>query len=146
PDLSRDFAVQGSGSVGVTGAMGAIDRLTHEILASLEQRPTLVVWLFDESGSLNDERAAISKRFHRIYEELGVIEASNNPAFRKQEDKPLLTAVAGFGAQPELLTKQPTDRIDEIQTAVKEVGARAEAVKQNAEGKFDEQEYKMYSL
>jgi hypothetical protein len=146
PDLSRDFPVQGAGSVGVTGAMGAIDRLTHEILASLEQRPTLVVWLFDESGSLKDERAAISKRFHRIYEELGVIEASNNPAFRKQEDKPLLTAVAGFGAEPELLTRQPTDRIEDIQAAVKEVGVRAEAVKRNADGKFDEQQYKMYSL
>src|SRR6185503_20457771 len=121
PDLSRDFAVQGAGSVGVTGAAGAIDRLTHEILASLEQRPTLVVWLFDESGSLRDERKAIVKRFRRIYDELGVIEASNNPAFANHRDKPLLTAVVGFGAEPRTLTTQPTDRLDEIVSAVEKI-------------------------
>ena len=51
PEFAESLSVQGAGSVGVTGAEGAIDRLTHEILATLEQRPTLVVWLFDQSGS-----------------------------------------------------------------------------------------------
>ena len=27
--------------------LGAVDRITHEILLSLDERPTLVVWLFD---------------------------------------------------------------------------------------------------
>ncbi len=118
PDLSQALPVQGAGSIGVTGSTGAIDRLTHEILASLEQRPTMVVWLFDQSGSLRDERAKIVKRFRRIYEELGVIEAADNPAFRKHEDKPLLTAVVGFGAEPVALTPKPTDRIEEIERAI----------------------------
>ncbi|MEM9656787.1 MAG: vWA domain-containing protein, partial [Planctomycetota bacterium] len=106
------------GSVGTTGASGAIDRLTHEILASLENRPTLVVWLFDQSGSLQAERDAILERFDRIYEELGVVEASQNPAFRKHEDKPLLTAVVGFGETPRMLTERPTDQLADIKAAV----------------------------
>jgi von Willebrand factor type A domain len=121
PENLTPFAVQGAGSVGTTGAEGAIDRLTHEILASLEQRPTMVVWLFDESGSLKAERAKVVKRFRRIYEELGVIEAADNPAFRKHKDKPLLTAVVGFGAGPRMYTPDPTDRIEDIEAAVKRV-------------------------
>jgi hypothetical protein len=118
PEFSTSIPAQGAGSVGATGAEGAIDRLTHEILASLEQRPTMVVWLFDQSGSLRDERTQVIKRFRRIYEELGVIDAADNPAFRRHQDKPLLTAVAAFGAEPTLLTSEPTDRIEEIEKAV----------------------------
>ncbi|QDT74984.1 vWA domain-containing protein [Lacipirellula limnantheis] len=122
PEFSTSMPVQGAGSVGSTGAEGAIDRLTHEILTSLEQRPTMVVWLFDQSGSLKEERAKVIKRFHRIYEELGVIDAADNPAFRLLQDKPLLTAVVGFGSQPTMLTPEPTDRIEEIEAAVASIG------------------------
>jgi hypothetical protein len=118
PELSQKLPVQGVGSVGTTGATGAIDRITREIVLSLEQGPTLVVWLFDQSGSLRDERAAILKRLGRVYEELGVIEAADNPAFRKHEDKPLLTSVLGFGAVTRSYTDQPTDRIDQIESAI----------------------------
>ena len=118
PEFSTSVPVQGAGSVGSTGAEGAIDRLTHEILTSLEQRPTMVVWLFDQSGSLREERTRVIKRFRRIYEELGVIDAADNPAFRRHQDKPLLTAVVGFGAEPTMLTAEPTDRIEKIEAAI----------------------------
>jgi hypothetical protein len=120
PEFSESMLVQGAGSVGTTGAEGAIDRLTHEILASLDQRPTLVVWLFDQSGSLKAERANVLKRFHKIYEELGVIEAADNPAFRRHKDKPLLTAVVGFEDVPHLLT-EPTDKFSDIEAGVKAI-------------------------
>jgi hypothetical protein len=120
PELSTSLSVQGVGSVGATGADGAIDRLTHEILVSLERRPTMVVWLFDQSGSLKEERAKVLKRFRKIYEELGVIEAADNPAFRRHKDKPLLTAVVGFGASPQLFAEL-TDRFEEIEAGIKAI-------------------------
>jgi len=113
-----DTVVRGSGSTGVTGTSGAIDRITHEILMSLEQRPTLVVWLFDRSGSLARQREAVLQRFDRIYEELGVVQASRNPAFAKHEDIPLLTSVAAFGHDLVVMTPRPTDQLSEIQAAV----------------------------
>jgi len=121
PEFSETLPVQGAGSVGTTGALGAIDRITHEIMTSVEMQPTLVVWLFDQSGSLRDERTKILRRFRSIYDQLGVIEASENPAFRKEMDKPLLTAVVGFGAVPHLLTDEPTDDINKILAAVQAI-------------------------
>lgn len=119
--FSKNLTVKGATGEGVTGAAGAIDRLTQEILRSLEERKTLVVWLFDRSPSLARERAAINERFDRIYDELGVIEASGNPAFAKHEDKPLLTSVMAFGESIDLLTKQPTDSLPEIKAAVEAI-------------------------
>jgi len=118
PIDGTDVVVRGSGNAGIAGTTGAIDRITHEIMLSLEQRPTLVVWLFDQSGSLSRQREAVRERFDRIYEELGVIEASTNPAFARHEDKPLLTSVVAFGKQTTFLNEKPTDQIDEIKRAV----------------------------
>lgn len=121
PKFTENVPVMGSAGVGAVGAGGAIDRLTQEILLKLEERPTLVVWLFDQSGSLTKQRADIAKRFGRIYDELGVIEASKNEAFAKHEDKPLLTSIVAFGQNVTFLTPKPTDDIEEIKAAVRAV-------------------------
>ncbi len=115
---SQNMAVKGAAGEGTTGASGAIDRITHEILLSLEERKTLVVWLFDGTASLAPQRKAIHDRFQRIYEELGIIEAAGNEAFEKYEDKPLLSSVIAFGTGTHLMTKKPTDSIAELQQAV----------------------------
>src|SRR5690606_24692988 len=94
------------------------DRLTQEFLLSLDERPTLIVWLFDQSGSLERQRAEIANRFGRIYDELGVIEAAGKSAFARHEDKPLLTSVVAFGQNVTFLTPKPTDDIAEIKEAV----------------------------
>ena len=120
PNVTENLLVKGAGSVGATGAEGAVDRITHEIILSLDQRPTLVVWLFDQSGSLKTQRDAIAQRFDRVYEELGVIAAAGNPAF-KHRDKPLLSAIASFGASVELITPKPTDDLKEIQSSVRSI-------------------------
>jgi hypothetical protein len=119
PNVSENLLVKGAGSVGALGADGAVDRLTHEILLSLEAGPTLVVWLFDESGSLQAQRESIAKRFEHVYDELGVIEASGNSAFKQHRDKPLLTAVASFGETVQLLTTKPIDDVAEIRASVR---------------------------
>src|SRR5206468_3714659 len=46
---AENLAVRGAAGEGATGAAGAIDRIAHEILLSLEERRTLIVWLFDQT-------------------------------------------------------------------------------------------------
>jgi hypothetical protein len=117
-NYNSNLAVKGAAGQGTTGAAGAIDRLTHEILLSLEERKTLVVWVFDQSPSMIRQRAEVHDRFDRVYRELGVIEAAENPAFKKHDDKPLLTSVVCFGEKVSLLTKKPTDNLAEIKEAI----------------------------
>jgi len=117
-NYNANYAVKGEAGVGETGAAGAIDRITHEILLSLEERKTHVAWFFDQSGSLLPQREAIHKRFDRIYEELGVIEASGSEAFAKHSDKPLLSSVIAFGKNITRRTSKPTDNVAELKAAV----------------------------
>lgn len=119
---NRDNAViKGVGLVGTTGSEGAMDRITNEILLSLDIRPTLVIWMFDQSGSLASQREDIAKRFDRVYEELGVIEAAGRPEFSQHQDKPLLTVVAAYGQRLNLLVEKPTDDVEEIKSAVRAI-------------------------
>ncbi|NIL97780.1 MAG: VWA domain-containing protein [Planctomycetales bacterium] len=113
-----NVVVQGAAGVGATGAAGAIDRITQAIIDSLEDRQTLVVWIFDKSVSLSAQREAIVNRLDRIYQELGVIEASGDSRFATHEDKPLLTAVMGFGENVTFELKKPTDQLSAIKEAV----------------------------
>ncbi len=117
-NYSANQVVRGAAGEGTTGAEGAIDRITHEILLSLEERKTLVVWLFDSTASLVPQRKSIHDRFDRIYKELGIIEASGNEKFTKHSDSPLLTSIISFGAGVELLTKEPTDNLAELKQAI----------------------------
>ena len=66
--------VRGATGVGTTGTDGAVDRVTYEILQSLEERPTLVVWVFDSSISMVKRRQEIRDRFDRIYQQLGIVQ------------------------------------------------------------------------
>ncbi len=125
PNLPENVIIKGSGSVGTTGAAGAIDRITHEILLSLDERPTVVAWLFDQSGSLKPQRESIAKRFDRVYKELGVVEASGNAAFKQHGEKPLLTLISEFGNTINLLTPKPTAELPEIKAAVRAISDEA---------------------
>ncbi|WP_425619338.1 vWA domain-containing protein [Anatilimnocola sp. NA78] len=117
-NYSQNQVVKGAAGVGETGAEGAIDRITHEILLSLEERKTLVVWLFDSTASLVPQRAAIRERFDRIYKELGIIEAAGNENFTKHSDQPLLSSIIAFGQKVEAVTKEPTANLSELKEAI----------------------------
>jgi len=114
--------VRGNTGTGVTGTDGAVDRITFELLQSIEERPTLVVWLFDASVSLIRRRDEIRDRLDRIYEELGIVQAiKRKQAKTGEEVEPLLTSVISFGKTVDLLTKEPTVDLKEIQTAIDEI-------------------------
>lgn len=116
--LDRLTDQRGKVGEGVHGAAGAIDRLTFEILQSLEERPTLVVWLFDQSGSLIRQRQEIRDKFDQIYEELGIVIREREKSLTRSEQRevPLLTSVIGFGQDVQLFTEQPTDDLAEIKS------------------------------
>jgi hypothetical protein len=120
--LDKLKAQKGKVGEGAQGATGAVDRLTFEILQSLEERPTLVVWLFDQSGSLHRQRAEIRERFDHIYHELGIVEKSGGKAFKKStKDIPLLTSIVGFGEDVKLYTEEPISELSEIKSVVESI-------------------------
>ena len=64
PDVTS-IAVHGVAGHATQGTAGAIDRITQEILLSLEERKTLVIWMFDQSASLLRQREEILDRFDK---------------------------------------------------------------------------------
>lgn len=111
---------RGKIGVGAEGAKGAVDRITFEILKSLEERPTLVVWLFDQSGSLHRQRRQIRDQFDRVYDELGILVDTKDGIAEtpNPDDAPLLTSIIGFGQAVNLYTQEPIADIDEIKSIV----------------------------
>ncbi|MEC8557527.1 MAG: vWA domain-containing protein [Planctomycetota bacterium] len=117
--VNNETIVKGMTGVGTTGTDGAVDRITYEILQSMEERPTLVVWFFDQSGSLLKRRKEIRDRFDRIYEEVGIVEATvEEKTGKKISEEPLLTSVFAFGEGVNLLTPKPTADLTEIKDAI----------------------------
>ena len=110
--------VKGSVGQSLTGASGAVDRITQEIVNSLNVRKTLVVWMFDESASLLRQRDEIVERFDNVYRELGVLQEAGSDAFARYSDTPLLTHVVGFGRELHHLTDKPTENLEDIKGAV----------------------------
>ena len=108
---------KGSVGNGTSSATGAVDRLTQEILFSLEERATTVVWVFDQSASLIQQRAEIVQRFERIYRELGMIDEQGHSAFKNKGDSPLLTQVVAFGAGYSVLC-DPTSDVAAVKASI----------------------------
>lgn len=94
----------------VRGIDDAMDRITQEILNRLAHRKLLVVWLFDESESMQDDRADISARVHRVYEELKLSGTADGDA--------LISSVMSYGAGVSLHTKQPTSDHLKVEAAI----------------------------
>lgn len=91
----------------------AVDRLTEELGQLLGRRKLLVVWCFDQSGSMQPDREEIRKRIAKIYTELGLMGSAKGDA--------LLTAVTSFGKGFLVHTKKPTNDPAAIEQAIGEV-------------------------
>ena len=101
------------------GIEGAVDRMAVEIDRSLQNRKTLVIWLFDESGSMETRRNAIADRFESVYKQLGGLKSSDKTTQRR----PLKTAVVGFSDKTNFYTPQPVDDVNEIVTKIRNIKA-----------------------
>jgi len=100
PAADLTSVVETTGTSEKTGGVeGSIDRMTYEVINSLKERETLVVWLFDESGSLAIRRNEIADRFENIYGQLDSLKAERN--------SPLKTAIVGFGQDIHFYTPEP---------------------------------------
>jgi hypothetical protein len=112
--------VKGSVGNSVKAASGAVDRMTQEILMSMQERETVVVWMFDQSASLMEQREEIVQRFDRIYDELGILQAAGHASFADKK-QPLLTQVYAFGSQIKPLLKNPTPSLTTIKEAIQSI-------------------------
>jgi len=63
-----------TGEVGsmVEGYGAAMGIITQELIRMMRQEKVTVVWLFDESGSMVDDRKEIRENYMRVYDELGI--------------------------------------------------------------------------
>ena len=113
-DLVAKVNKVGSASTENTGGtQGAIDRITFELMASLRDRKTLVVWMFDASQSLQARRDVIADRFENVYRQLEALDGSAS--------KHLKTAVATFGEKTTILTPEAVDGINEVVPLVRKI-------------------------
>jgi len=116
-----EIATKGDAGTAVAAASGAVDRVSEEIIESLENNKTLVVWLFDQSGSLLEQRTQIMKRLDKVYQDL---EASGLLGDQDQDvlqNHRLLTDVIAFGNKVNSMLKQPTPRYDLASEAIGEI-------------------------
>ncbi len=115
PNKSDRTQIRGVAGDGAVGTLGALDRITLEILRALERGPVHIVWFFDQSGSMQIQRTAVRDRFDQVYEQLGLSTSTEpTPGVRK----PLLTTVVAFGKEVTFRTPQPTDDLEAIKAAV----------------------------
>lgn len=113
-EIDERIVVRGAVGATTSGAAGAVDRLTVEIDAALRQRPTVVVWVFDQSVSLSAQRKEIASRLERVFHELG--------ADRTARNRPdLQSLVLGYGKGVTLVTRKPTDDVEEVIRAIDSV-------------------------
>jgi hypothetical protein len=124
---SNEMLAQELGEGEITGEVGAMVEgygaamgvITQEIIRMMRQQKVTVIWLFDESGSLEDDRKEIRENYLRVYDELGIA-ATQDQDLRRDSDL-LLTVVASYGQTIHEWTARPTSDIEKIKKAIDQV-------------------------
>jgi hypothetical protein len=110
--LEGNLAVNGgTEDATATGVEGTMDRIAYEVISSLRERQTLVIWMFDASQSLNDRRAQVAGRFEHVYKQLEQLGAKDG----------LYTAVCSYGEKPALMTPNPVSDVKDMVEAVRNI-------------------------
>lgn len=110
------------GDVGrvVDGYGTALSQLTQELVRLMREQKLMVVWLFDESESMRDDQKEIREKFHKVYEELGLVAKSDSKL--RLTDEILLSSIWSYGENFTEHTKQPTAKVAEVREAIDKIG------------------------
>ena len=111
-----------TGEVGamVEGYGAAMGIITQEIIRMMRESKVTVIWLFDESGSLEDDRKEIRENYYRVYEELGIASKQDKDAKRGNDDQ-LLTVVTSYGAEVHEWTARATSDVEQVKAAIDKI-------------------------
>ncbi len=121
-DLNVDLGegeVSGETGARVEGYGAAMHRLTQELRRMMRRQRVLVVWLFDASNSLKDDRREIQENFHKVYEELEIARRQDEKTGQKHHL--LETMICSYGAKLEKLLPNPTADLKQIKSAIGQV-------------------------
>jgi hypothetical protein len=88
----------------------AMDRIAQELMWMMEKGPLLVIWLFDQSGSMKDDQQEIRERLNNVYLQLGI--------FGRTQSQYMETSIVSFGQGYVQHTRRPTSDRDEIRAAI----------------------------
>jgi hypothetical protein len=113
PEIDANLVIQGAVGIGTSGAAGAVDRLTLEITAALDQRDTVVCWVFDQSVSLAGQRKEIAARLRRVSDELEVRSGT--------DQHELLNLVYASGKSTMPVTAKPTTELGDVVRAIESI-------------------------
>ncbi|MDR3639618.1 MAG: VWA domain-containing protein [Isosphaeraceae bacterium] len=105
-----------------------LDLLAREILRfqGAERRPLTVVWLFDQTRSMLDDRPIVRWKLQRILREIEREENEIQEAFKRMEPRPkeitkealqISHLVIGFGKSSRLVTLVPTRNLEAVEDA-----------------------------
>ena len=113
-DLSGGGKIAGDPIFDVKEIGVALDQLAREILRHLKDHKLTVVWLFDESTSMQDDQRTIVEKFDRVSSELKL-----NVEPTKKSAGALNHAIVGFGQGIDYALEKPREDIDQIGRAIK---------------------------
>ena len=109
----------------------AIERIERELADALKTRPTLVVWLFDQSAAGGAVRRGVVSAALQISSRLanGIAAGAGSPS-SGAEPHQLSTAIIAFGSQVNVLTPKPIsdpDRLPPAEAITEEAAAAMQA-------------------
>lgn len=88
----------------------ALDRIAQEIMWMMDKGPVVVIWAFDQSGSMKDDQQEIRERINNVYVQLGLVGRNNSDM--------LTTSIVSYGEGYAMHTRRPTSDMTEIRAAI----------------------------
>ena len=119
--VSEEHTAKGVAGASVSSASGAVDRISQEIIRSLDNNKTLVVWIFDASISLLEQRTSIQNRLENVYFDLSTAGVLNDDSPEQLKDFELITDVIAFGQSVSPMLERPTGDVEQVKNAISKI-------------------------